>query len=116
MSRVHFRLCSFNINTERANEAKHSIKWQPIHQKAFEQLKKKLTSAPVMVYFDTKKCSLIIIDGYLYGISAILAQKEHNSHQYKILSYASRSLSPVEKRYSQTDIEGLSLVWGIEHF
>ena len=93
-----------------------SFKWQPIHQKAFEQLKKKLTSFPVMAYFDTKKRSLVIVDGSPYGISAILAQKEHNSHQYKILSYASRSLSPVEKRYSQTDIEGLSLVWGIEHF
>ena len=90
-----------------------------IHQKAFEQLKKKLTSAPVMAHFDTKKRSLIIVDGSPYGISAILAQKEHNNHQYKILSYASRSLSPlsqVEKRYSQTDIEGLCLVWGVEHF
>ena len=93
-----------------------AFKWQPIHQKAFEQLKKKLTSTPVMAYFDTKKRSLVIVDGSPYGISAILAQKEHNSQQYKILSYASRSLSPVEKRYSQTDIEGLSLVWGIEHF
>ena len=93
-----------------------AFKWQHIHQKAFEQLKKKLTSTPVMAHFDTKKRSLVIVDGSTYGISAILAQKEHSSHQYKIISYASRSLSPVEKRYSQTDIEGLSLVWGIEHF
>ena len=92
------------------------FKWEPIHLKAFEQLKKKLTSTPVMAHFDTKKRSLVIVDGSSYGISAILAQKEHNSQQYKILSYASRSLNPVEKRYSQTDIEGLSLVWGIEYF
>ena len=58
-----------------------AFKWQRIHQKAFEQLKKKLTSAPVMAYFDTKKRSLVIVDGSPYGISAILAQKEHNSHQ-----------------------------------
>ena len=69
-----------------------------------------------MAYFDTKKCNLVIVDRSPYGIRAILAQKEHNSQQYKILLYASRSLSPVEKRYSQTDIEGLSLVWGIGHF
>ena len=95
-----------------------AFKWQSRHQKAFEQIKKKLTSAPVMAYFDTKKRSLVIVDGSPYGMSTILAQKEHNSHQYKILilSYASRSLSPVQKRYSQTDTEGLSLVWGIEHF
>ena len=110
MSRIHSRSCSFDITTERVNEENTAFKWQPIHQKAFEKLKKKLTSAPVMAYFDTKKRSLVIVDGSPYGISAILAQKEHNSHRYKILSYASRSLSPVEKRYSQTDIEGLSLV------
>ncbi|CAB4046129.1 Retrovirus-related Pol poly from transposon, partial [Paramuricea clavata] len=69
-----------------------------------------------MAYFDTKKRSLVVVDGSPCGISAILAQKEHHSQQCKILSYASRALSPVETRYSQTDIEGLRLVWGIEHF
>ena len=93
-----------------------AFKLENRHQKAFEQLKKKLTRTPVMAYFDIKKRSLVIVDGSPYGISAILAQKEHHSQQYKILSYASRALSPVETRYSQTDIEGLSLVWGIEQF
>jgi hypothetical protein len=36
-----------------------------------------------MAYFDTKKRSLVIVDGSPYGISAILAQKEHHSQQYK---------------------------------
>ena len=75
----------------------------------------KLTSAPVMAYFDTKKQSLVIVDGSPHGISAILAQKESNIQHYKIISYASR-YKQADIRYSQTDIEGLSLVWGIEHF
>ncbi|CAB3986493.1 Transposon Ty3-I Gag-Pol poly [Paramuricea clavata] len=58
-----------------------AFKWENRHQKAFEQLKKKLTSIPVMAYFDTKKRSLVIVDGSPYGISAILAQKEHHSQQ-----------------------------------
>ena len=77
-------------------------------------MKKKLTQTPVMAYFDTSKRTMVIIDGSPFGLGAILAQRE--SHQYKIISYASRLLTPVERRYSQTDIEGLSLVWGIEHF
>ena len=44
------------------------------------------------------------------------AQREHNSSNYHIVAYASRALTPVKRRYSQTDIEGLALILGIEHF
>ena len=59
---------------------------------------------------------MVIVDASPVGISAILAQREQDSPQYKVIAYASRSLTPVETRYSQTDQEGLALVWGIEHF
>ena len=79
-------------------------------------MKKALTQTPVMAYFDASKRTMVIVDGSLFGLGAILAQRELQGQQYNIIAYASRPLIPVEKRYSQTDIEGLSLVWGIEHF
>jgi hypothetical protein len=81
--------------------------WNHTHQRAFEQIKNKLTHAPTMAYVDTEKGSLLIVDGSPLGICAILAQREKSGKSYSIISYASRAL---------TDIEGLSLVWGIEHF
>ena len=86
------------------------------HQKAFELVKKRLTQSPVMSYFDTLKRTMVIVDASPVGISAILEQREKDSQQYKVTAYASRSLTPEEKRYSHTDREGLALVWGIEHF
>ena len=44
------------------------------------------------------------------GLGAVLAQ------QGKIISYASRALTDVEQRYSQTDREFLAVVYGVEHF
>ena len=92
------------------------FKWTLAEQRAFNQLKQKLTQAPVIAYFDTKKRSILIVDGSPKGISCILAQRKNTNGGYQIISYASRALSPVESRYSQTDIEGLALVWGVEHF
>ena len=96
---------------------KHTpFKWTHPHQKAFELIKKRLTQCPVMSYFDTTKRSMVIVDASPVGISAILAQREKASQHYKVIAYSSRSLTPVAKRYSQTDREGLTLVWALEHY
>ena len=69
-----------------------------------------------MSYFDVEKRNIRIVDGSPHGISGILCERESSQAPYKIVSYSSRGLALVESRYSQTDIEGLSLVWSIEHF
>ena len=56
-----------------------------------------------MSYFDTSKRTMVIVDASPVGISAILAQREKDPQQYKVIAYVSRSLTPVEKRYSQPD-------------
>ncbi|XP_065054391.1 uncharacterized protein K02A2.6-like [Rhopilema esculentum] len=40
----------------------------------------------------------------------------NESLDQNIVAFASRSLSPVELRYSQTEKEALAIVWGIEHY
>ena len=88
--------------------------WTEIHQNAFTKLKDALIAAPVMGYFDISKSTTITVDASPVGISAILAQGTDSD--YKVIAYASRALTDVEKRYSQTEKEALSIVWGIEHF
>ena len=77
--------------------------WEQEHQRAFDKLKQALVSAPVMGYFDTKNDTMLTVDASPVGVSAILAQSARDQSDYKVIAYASRSLSNVEQRYSQTE-------------
>jgi len=72
------------------------FKWTLVEQRSFNQLKQKLTHAPVMAYFDTHKRSMLIVDGSPTGISGILTQRDNDKASYTIISYASGALSSVE--------------------
>uniref|UniRef100_T1HJ34 RT_RNaseH domain-containing protein n=1 Tax=Rhodnius prolixus TaxID=13249 RepID=T1HJ34_RHOPR len=48
------------------------------------------------------------------GLGAVLMQGGSKGKQ--IISYASKSLSDQEKRYSQTEKQALALVWALEKF
>ena len=85
-------------------------KWTEVEQQAFDKLKQTLTGANVMAYFDSEKPTEIIVDASPVGLGAIFTQNG------KIISYASRALTDVEQRYSQTDREMLAVVYGVEHF
>ena len=48
------------------------------------------------------------------GIGAVLPQLQDG--MWRVVSYASRNLTDVERRYSQTEKERLALVWACERF
>ena len=90
--------------------------WSTNQQQALETLKRKLTNAPVMSYFDPTKQTELIVDASPVGLGAVLAQKTANSNEpMHVIAYATRSLTDVERRYSQTEREALAIVWGCEH-
>ena len=66
---------------------KHIFNWNNGHRRAFEKIKKTLTQALAIAYFDTAKRSLLIVDGSPLGICAILAQREKLTELYRIISY-----------------------------
>ena len=83
-------------------------------RKAFTELKKRLSSAEILGYFDKDAKAIIITDASPVGLGAVLIQEQHEVK--RIIRYASKSLSDVEKRYSQTEMEALAIVWACERF
>ena len=69
-----------------------------------------------MAYFDKQKETLVTVDASPVGVSAILSQKTKRMDDEKIVAYASKALTDVEKRYSQTEKEALAIIYGVEHF
>ena len=88
--------------------------WTKREQNAFENIKSALTSNTVMAYFDQTKQTELITDASPWKLSAILAQKTTTHDDRRIVAYASRSLSEIERKYSQTEREALAIVWAME--
>ena len=81
---------------------------------AFEKLKECLSSAETLGYFDNNAPTQVIADASPVGLGAVLTQTHKDGP--RIISYASRSLTDTEKRYSQTEKEAFALVWACEKF
>ena len=89
--------------------------WTSQHDSAVDQLKEALVNAPVTAYFDPTKDTEISVDASPVGLAAILSQVDGKTGTHHIVTYASRSLSETEQRYSETEREALAVVWACEH-
>ena len=88
--------------------------WGESEKESFQTLKQKLCDAPVLSYFDKTCHTQVIADASLYGLAAVLVQKQNG--QNRIMAYASRILPQIKRKYSQIEKEALALVWLCEHF
>lgn len=88
--------------------------WENEHQLAFESLKGKLISAPILAYPDFTQPFLLTCDASNYAISAILSQGPIG--QDRPIAYASRTLNKAECNYSVTEKECLAIIFGTKTF
>lgn len=103
-----------NTVTFRAMLRENSMTWTEVRKKAFENLKQTLLKAESLAFYDVKAKSILYTDASPTGLGAILVQV-HDGVE-KVVAYASKSLTPTERRYPQTQREALGAVWGIERF
>ena len=93
--------------------------WQQEQQSAFEELKDRLPSAPVLAYpnFRAETGSFILgTDASQYqGIGGVLSQQQQDGTEL-VIAYGSRSLNEHEKNYNTTRLEMLALVIYVDYF
>lgn len=106
----------FSTTTDRFRKIAQgeSFIWGEEQEKSFQKLKRQIASAPVLAYSDKEAHTQIIADASQVGLGTGSIQ-ERNGERGAVC-YASRTLSNIERRYSQTEREALALVWACERF
>ena len=89
--------------------------WTEQQQAAFLTLKSFLCSAPVLAYPALDRPFILQTDASNLGLGAVLAQIDSKGME-RVVSYASRSLTPREKNYSTMEKEALAIVFATQHF
>lgn len=102
--------------TNKDKRVKNPIKphWTEKCHTAFQTLKQKLTTAPVLAYADFNKSFILDVDASHDGLGAVLSQEWEG--KIRPIAFASRSLRRTERNmqnYSSMKLEFLALKWAV---
>ena len=94
-------------------ESKRVIKWLPEHQKIIDDVVQYLQSPEVIAYPDFNEPFIVHCDASEIGLGGVLYQKQDG--KLRVVSFASRTLTPAEKNYNlhAGKLEFLALKWCI---
>ncbi|XP_026314449.1 LOW QUALITY PROTEIN: uncharacterized protein K02A2.6-like [Hyposmocoma kahamanoa] len=89
--------------------------WTTDHEEAFCKIKNILASDKVLTHFDINAKIILTVDASPNGLGAILSQVGSDGLERPI-SFASRTLTSPEKKYSQIQKEATAIIFGIKRF
>ncbi|WVZ93760.1 LOW QUALITY PROTEIN: hypothetical protein U9M48_039717 [Paspalum notatum var. saurae] len=85
-----------------------ALKWTADRQAAFDELKRRLTTAPVLTLPDQQKKFTVYCDASRDGLGCVLMQKG------KVVAYGSRQLRKHEVNYPTHDLELAAVVYALK--
>src|ERR1700761_6766507 len=89
------------------------FRWEEAEQRAFEQLKERLTTADVLAHPDPLRQYIINTDASGYAVAAVLSQDQVDGTRRPI-AYFSKKMTPAETRYAVHDQELLAIVRAVK--
>ena len=110
----------FDIHTPRLAEVAQPLRdltaknakftWAKQHDTAFQEIKKLVVNHPVLKYYDCNSEVTLQCDASEKGLGAVLLQNGQP------VAFASKTLSPTERRYAQIEKECLAIVFACQRF
>lgn len=100
--------------TALTKKTKLKFEWTDQAQQAFEKVKTRLSSSPVLANPDYERPFIIQTDASDIGIGGILVQGE--GEQERVVAYWSQKLSSAQRKYQTTERECLAVITAIEKF
>lgn len=99
---------------------KEPFVWKDAQQKEFDDMRQVLIKETLeRAYFQRHAETFLYTDASGTGLGAVLLQRQYLRHgrcEPRVVAYASKSLTDVERRYAQTHREALAVVWAVKHF
>ena len=92
----------------------NKVRWESSQEIAFQTLKNKLVSSPILQLPDLSKPFILRTDASDIGIAAVLMQ-ETLGEKFPV-AYASKKLSQAQRNYSVMERECLAIVWAVQKF
>ena len=90
--------------------------WSPDAQSAFDTLKSKFTSAPVLIHPNRDLPFIVETDSSNFAIGAILSQVSPDDNLVHPVAFFSRSLNGAERNYPIYDKELLAIISALENW
>ena len=84
--------------------------WGPEHTEAFQLLKREISIAPIMRYYNLKKPVVLQMDACTKGLGAICLQDRYPVY------FASKSLTTAQQNYVAIELEALAVSWAVQKF
>jgi hypothetical protein len=89
-------------------EKSKTFEWTPKREASFQELKRRLTMAPVLTMPNMEKPFLIYCDAFGQGLGCVLMQDVH------VVAYASRQLRKHKEKYLTHDMELAAVVHALK--
>lgn len=90
--------------------------WTGEAERSFNETKKRIVGCTITQgFFSKTDRTVLYTDASPLALGAVLTQQNEEGEE-RIISFAAKSLTPTEQRYSQVQREALGIVYGVEHF